>query len=71
MRRRGARYRVRTRPGHPDVSIAELIAYSEFDGPGVTLNDVAKNLSTERGIAAAQVLERAGDGALSAAEAAF
>jgi HEAT repeat protein len=53
---------------HPDVGLAELVAYSEFDTPGATLDDVARALSTRRGIAAAQVLERAGDGALAAVE---
>ncbi|MGA7121304.1 MAG: HEAT repeat domain-containing protein [Polyangiaceae bacterium] len=56
---------------HPDVGIAELVAYSEFDGPGASLGDVAKKLSSDRGIAAMQVLERAGDGSLSAVGAAF
>lgn len=55
----------------PEVSIAELVAYSEFDAPGATLDDVAKKLSSERGIAAAQVLERAGAPALVAAERAY
>jgi hypothetical protein len=56
---------------HPDVSVAELVAYSEFDAPGATLDDVAKRLSSERGFAAAQVLERAGARALAAAERAY
>jgi HEAT repeat protein len=56
---------------HPDVGIAELVAYSEFDGPRATWIDVARKLSSERGIAAAQVLERAGDGALAAVETAY
>ncbi|HLK41182.1 MAG TPA: HEAT repeat domain-containing protein [Polyangiaceae bacterium] len=56
---------------HPNVGITELVAYSEFDAPGATLDDVAKRLSSERGIAAAQVLERAGPGALSAVEKAY
>jgi hypothetical protein len=51
---------------HPDVGVAEVAAFSEFDAPGATLDDVAKRLSSERGIAAAQVLERAGGGALAA-----
>jgi hypothetical protein len=51
---------------HPDVGIAEVTAFSEFDAPGATLDDVATRLSGERGIAAAQVLERAGDAALPA-----
>jgi hypothetical protein len=56
---------------HPDVSVAELVAYSEFDAPGATLDDVAGKLSTDRGIAAAQVLERAGEGALAAVTKAY
>jgi HEAT repeat protein len=56
---------------HPDVGIAELVAYSEFDAPGATLEDVAKRLSSERGTVAAQVLERAGSAALAAAEKAY
>ena len=39
---------------HPQVGIAELVAYSEFDAPGATLADVAKKLSSDRGVAAAQ-----------------
>jgi HEAT repeat protein len=56
---------------HPEVGVAELVAYSEFDAPGATLGEVAKKLSSDRGNTAAQVLERAGEGALSAVEAAF
>jgi hypothetical protein len=56
---------------HPDVTVAELLAYSEFDAPGATLDDVAKRLSSGRGVAAAQVLERAGDGALAAVASAY
>jgi hypothetical protein len=56
---------------HPQVGIAELLAYSEFDTPGATLDDVAKKLSTDRGVAAAQLLERAGQGALQAVEKAY
>jgi hypothetical protein len=56
---------------HPEVGIAELVAYSEFDTPGATLDEVAKKLSSDRGVAAAQVLERAGDDALGAVERAF
>jgi hypothetical protein len=51
---------------HPDVGLAELVAYSEFDEPGATLDGVAKLLSGERGLQAAQLLERAGPGALEA-----
>ncbi|HZU83267.1 MAG TPA: hypothetical protein VE987_10140, partial [Polyangiaceae bacterium] len=57
--------------GHPEVGVAELEAYSEFDAPGATLDDVAKKLSSDRGIAAAQLLERAGDAALAAVERVF
>jgi hypothetical protein len=56
---------------HPTVGIAELVAYSEFDAPGVTLDEVAKKLSSERGPAAAQVLERSGEAALPAVAAAY
>ncbi len=49
---------------HPDVSVSELVAYSEFDAPGATLDDVATKLSGPRATAAAQVLERAGGSAL-------
>jgi hypothetical protein len=55
-----------TRGAHPQVGIAELSAYSEFDLPGATLADVARQLSGDRAVAAAQVLERAGDRALAA-----
>ena len=44
----------------PKVGVAELVAYSEFDVPGARLDDVVKRLSGGRGVAAAQVLERAG-----------
>ncbi len=56
---------------HPTVGVAELVAYSEFDAPGATLDDVAKQLSGPRGIVAAQVLERAGAPALPAVEHAY
>ncbi len=56
---------------HPDVGVAELVAYSEFDAPGATLDDVANKLSTPRGAAAAQVLERSGAGALAAVAKAY
>jgi hypothetical protein len=56
---------------HPQVGVAELIAYSEFDAPGATLDDVAKKLLGPRGAVAAQVLERAGAAALSAVEHAY
>lgn len=56
---------------HPEVTIAELAAYSEFDAPGVTLDEVAKKLASSRGHVAAQVLERAGPAALAAVERAY
>jgi hypothetical protein len=56
---------------HPDVGVAELVAYSEFDGPGVTLETVAKKLTGDRGVAAAQVLERAGASALAATQSVY
>jgi hypothetical protein len=56
---------------HPDVGIAELVAYSEFDVAGATLDDVAKRLSSDRGDAAEAVLARAGQAALAAAERAY
>ena len=56
---------------HPEVTIAELAAYSEFDAPGATLDDVAKKLASNSGQVAAQVLERAGPAALAAVERAY
>jgi hypothetical protein len=56
---------------HPDVSVAELVAYSELDAPGATLDDVAKKLSGDQALVAAEVLERAGDKALDAAARAY
>jgi hypothetical protein len=56
---------------HPDVGMAELVAYSEFDVQGATLEDVAKRLSGDRGDAAEAVLARAGQAALAAAEKAY
>jgi hypothetical protein len=56
---------------HPDVGVAELTAFSEFDAPGASLDDLAKGLSGPRGGAAAQSLERAGAPALPAVVAAY
>ena len=56
---------------HPDVGVAELTAFSEFDAPGATLGDLAKRLSSPQGFAAAQALERAGALALPAVVAAY
>lgn len=56
---------------HPQVGVAELVAYSELDAPGATLEDTAKKLSGDRGFVAAQVLERAGADALAAVEKAY
>jgi HEAT repeat protein len=53
---------------HPVVSIGELVAYSEFDKPGATLDDVAQRLNSDRGDAAVGVLKRAGPAALAAVE---
>lgn len=49
---------------HPEVTIAEVTAYSEFDAPGATLDTVAKALSGggTRADAAAGVLKRAKNG---------
>jgi HEAT repeat protein len=58
---------------HPEVTIAELTAYSELDHPGATLGEVAKALAGggARADAAKGVLERAGDAGLAAASAAY
>jgi HEAT repeat protein len=56
---------------HPAVTIAELAAYSEFDAPGATLDDLAKKLASNRGLAATEVLKRAGPAALAAVERAY
>ena len=48
---------------HPEVTVAELVAYSEFDAPGATLEDVAKKLSgaaRDRGGAGAGARRRGG-----------
>ena len=47
---------------HPEVSVAELSAYSEFDHPGAVMADVAAALKggDARAQAAAALLERAG-----------
>jgi HEAT repeat protein len=58
---------------YPEVTIAELTAYSAFDAPGATLDQVAKALGGggARGEAAKAVLVRSGDAGLAAAAAAF
>ncbi len=58
---------------HPEVTIAELTAYSEFDHAGATLNEVASALAGggARANAAKGVLERAGDAGLAAAAKAY
>jgi HEAT repeat protein len=63
----------RPHEAHPEVTIAELTAYSAFDGPGATLGQVAKALDGggARSEAAKAVLERAGDSGLTAAAAAY
>jgi hypothetical protein len=45
---------------HPEVTVAELTAYSSFDHPGATLPEVASALGGANGAAAAALLERAG-----------
>ena len=57
----------------PEVSVAELHAYSELDVPGATLDKVAATLGEggARAQAAAAVLKRGGDAALAAAEGVF
>ena len=63
-----------TRPplDNPDVSVAELTAYSAFDARGAALDDVASALGDPaRSAAASSILKRAGDGALSAIAAVF
>jgi hypothetical protein len=56
---------------HPDVTVAEVVAYSPFDTPGATLDGLAKRLSSESGVAAAQILERAGAASLAAVSRAY
>jgi HEAT repeat protein len=51
---------------HPDVGVAEMAAFSEFDVPGSSLDAVAEKLSGPRSAAATQVLERSGPGGLAA-----
>lgn len=57
----------------PDVTVAELTAYSELDHPGATLDEVAKLLTGggPRAQAAAGVLKRVGKGGLAALAAAY
>ncbi len=64
---------VRAGEAHPNVTVAELTAYSAFDRPGATLDPVAKALAGggPRAEAAKEILERAGDAGLAAALAAF
>jgi HEAT repeat protein len=54
----------------PDVSIAEITAYSELDGPDATLEKVAQDLGAGRQAQIAEaILKRAGNSALPAIEA--
>jgi HEAT repeat protein len=57
----------------PEVTVAELYAYSAFDAPGATLGSVALVLSGggPRAEAAAGILKRAGGAGLKAAELAY
>ena len=52
----------------PEVSIAELVAYSELDVPGASLGDLARSLKTGGADAqlAAEILKRAGGPAVDA-----
>ena len=58
---------------HPEVTIAELTAYSAFDRPGATRADVASALKgdPERANIAAALLERAGPAGLAAVSAVY
>ncbi len=58
---------------HPEVTVAELTAYSAFDGPSATLEAVARALDGggARAEAAMGVLSRAGSAGFSAMEAAY
>jgi HEAT repeat protein len=58
---------------HPEVTIAELYAYSEWDVPAASLTTVAGDLKGggSRAEAAAGVLKRAGDRGIDAAAAAY
>jgi hypothetical protein len=56
---------------HPDVTVAEVVAYTPFDTPGATLGGLAKRLSSEAGVAVAQILERAGAASLDAVARAY
>jgi len=58
---------------HPDVTVAELVAYSAFDHPGATLADVASALrgGDASALAAAGLLERAGPPGVAATTAAY
>jgi hypothetical protein len=58
---------------HPDVTVAELVAYSAFDHAGATLAEVATALSggDARATAAAALLERAGASGVAAMAASY
>ena len=56
---------------HPDVSVRELIAYSELDASGASFDVLAKALGGPRSGAAVAILKRGGDPALAAVEAAW
>jgi HEAT repeat protein len=51
---------------HPDVGVAEAVAFSDLDVPGATLDGLAEQLSGPRSGEAAQLLERGGSGAIAA-----
>jgi HEAT repeat protein len=56
---------------HPEVGVAELVAFSDFDVAGATLDSIAEKLSGSQGLAAAQLLERSGAGGLAAVTKAY
>ncbi len=56
---------------HPDVTVAEIVAYTPFDAPGATLASLATRLSSKDGVAVAQILERAGAASLDAVSRAY
>ena len=62
-----------SKEAHPVVAVAEVTAFSSFDAPGATLDDVAKALSggSARSQAAAALLKRAGDRGLAAVDQAW
>jgi hypothetical protein len=58
---------------HPEVTVAKLYAYSEWDGPAAKLEGVANDLKGggPRAVAAAGVLKRAGNPGIAAVDTAY